>query len=177
MKRTNLALRMDMSCKTQSGGLGAVPCVVDRLKTRPMDVLSMNGCSETGLYVLEKGGAKALSKKEKTNGAKLLARTKGLSQEEKANLRKQNIEIVYLREVGINNLLVLSSEKCEGKETIWNTEVVPYIIVNENQAKAIRAITENIPKKEVKEQPPREPLNLPKESLEHLGWCIINGGV
>ena len=175
--KTNLAMKMDLSCKRQETGQISAPCAVDRLKTRPMDVLSLKGCSETGLYVLQRGGAKPLCKDEKTSGAKLLARTRGLSKEEKQDLQEQNIEIAWLRETGIDNLLPLSSEKYEGKETTWGTEVVPYIVVSEVQAKSIQSMAGEIPRKEVKEQLPRVPLNLPQEALNHLGWCIINGGV
>jgi len=110
-----------------------------RAKTRLLDVVSLEGSVMTGLYVLEKGGARPLKHGEDPRGKELLARTGGLTPEQKADLTEQGVAIYYLREAPIpyrnGEMSLQRSEERYG--TIWGTEVVPYVSLSEHEATAV----------------------------------------
>jgi hypothetical protein len=112
-------------------------------RTRLIDVISVSSASKTGIYVLDNGCVRPLRQDESQDGKKLLARTNGLSHQQKGDLKERGTGIYYVREAKMphgETALLMSSEGYEGVESMHGTVVVPYISLTQSQASSIRTL-------------------------------------
>lgn len=99
--------------------------------------------SRTGLYIVYEVAVRPFDGGEgKTN--KVMARAKGLTSEQERDLREQNVEIMFVRECPGHNSIVGVETERETREAaialdaIFSTFVVPYLVLNSEQARSIR---------------------------------------
>lgn len=145
-----------------------------RPKTTVVDVASIDvDESPTGLYVLKDKKVTALRDLLKMNGAPILVRTEGLTEEQKADLLEQNLQILYIREIPEPGGMwgFQTKEKYAGTvDETFGTKVVPYIVVDETQAKSISNIAAaQVTIKPSEPQPPRIEI---AENVELAYWDV-----
>ncbi len=144
--------------RTERGGLAVVAVATlqgksQRPGTTIADVVSLDRKkSPTGLYALEEKSAVRPLKRHEM-GKKLLARTEGLTDEQKSDLAEQNVEVVYVRETPLSDIHVKTSEAAyKDPDTTFNTVVVPYIMLNDVQAESVLNMASQLPEP-VEEKP------------------------
>jgi|GEM_PF-7072726 len=126
-----------------------VPLAGCRPRTTLSDVVSIDRKhSLTGLYSLDKGILNPRKEGPLSKRETILVRTKGLSAEQKADLKEQNIGIVFVRESSVapNILGVISSEAASREpDNIFGTKVVPYLSVSAEQAAVVTDTASKMP--------------------------------
>jgi hypothetical protein len=144
------------------------------------DVISLDReLSWTGLYALDgRSGVKPLKSLDDAKGKRILARTEGLTDGQKEDLKEQGMGIVYVRETpgapGLHGLV--THERYEGEEdTLYGTKVLPYLEVSRNQALSVLNMASQLPE-------PREE-NRARPSTPHdplvsamMMWQCAHGG-
>ncbi len=144
--------------KTERNGLAAVAAVQKGKSQRPgttiADIVSLDRKkSLTGLYELE-GNATVRPLNGHGTNKKLLARTKGLTEEQKSDLAEQNVKVVYVREGGISDIgVVTSEEQSRIPDELFNTVVVPYVALNDAQAESVLNMASQLPVPVEKKRP------------------------
>ena len=125
--------------------------------------------SKTGLYILDKITVRANAKTDEKKT--LLAKCKeNLCGEERADLESQGLKILWIRETpGIPGMIGgISDEKyAEKPDDLYGTSVVPYIVLNSNQAKSIAIMAEQLP---LPEEPEKHVPKLPKGLVMSMAW-------
>lgn len=124
--------------------------------------------SKTGLYSLDKITVRANAKPD---DKKVLAKCKEtLTIAERRDLEEQGVQILWIRETpGVPGMMGgISSEKNAGApDDLYGTSVVPYIVLNSNQAESIAIMAEQLP---LPEKPKRHVPELPKGMVMSMAW-------
>lgn len=120
------------------------------------DVVSLDRrLSLTALYVIDKGTVNPLRSLEEGKGKTILARTEGLTAQQKQELAEQNVPITYVREIpGVPNIHGIETRaEYEGeRDGLFGTIVVPYLRLNEKQAENVKNLASQLPEPQKEEE-------------------------
>ncbi|MBD3210726.1 hypothetical protein GF318_05075 [Candidatus Micrarchaeota archaeon] len=181
MRHAEAVLNQRKPVAEKGGMKGIAGLQSSRARTSIADVVSLDRKkSDTGLYVVEKrAGVKPLERLGDAKGRKLLAKTDGLTSDQKKDLGEQGVSLAYVRELpgppGLHG--VQTSEKYEGEEdNLYGTHVYPYLVVTGKQAESIRNMASRLPKPEEKKpvSRPSEPAD-PGISAVIMYRCAMGG--
>lgn len=132
------------------------------------DVVSLDRKrSPSGLYVKGRYGIVPLDSLDEAKGRQVLARTEGLTLEQKRDLHEQGIRLLYIREaptapgndIGIeawyptggNDSHREQRERLDASEGPihdelgYGTMIVPYLLLNDRQAESVQRMAQSLP--------------------------------
>ncbi len=130
------------------------------------DVVSLDRrLSLTALYMLDKGMVKPLRSLEEGKGKTILAKTEGLTAQQKQELAEQNVRIIHVREIsGVPNIQGIETREESGE--LYGTKVVPYLRLNEKQAENVKNLASQLP------EPRKEEEHRKAEKADGIVACL-----